>query len=88
MKARAAVRLKLTSEKKLRAVLRALEPEAKNPLGARSQASLEKERNFLVLKIKANDSVALRATLNAYLKWINSILNVFQILEREKEGKA
>lgn len=88
MKARATVRLKLTSEKKLRAVLRALEPEAKNPLGARSQASLEKERNLLVLKIKANDSVALRATLNAYLRWINSILNVFQILEREKEGKA
>jgi KEOPS complex subunit Pcc1 len=88
MKARATVRLKLTSEKKLRAVLRALEPEVKNPLGVRSQASLEKERNLLVLKIKANDSVALRATLNAYLRWINSILNVFQILEREKERKA
>jgi tRNA threonylcarbamoyladenosine modification (KEOPS) complex Pcc1 subunit len=88
MKAKATVRLKLISEKKLRAVLRALEPEAKNPLGARSQASLENEGNLLVLKIEAKDSVALRANLNAYLRWINSILNVFETLEREKEKKV
>jgi len=88
MKARATISLKLTPEKKLRAVFRALEPEAKDSLGARSEASLEKDGNLLVLKIKARDSVALRAALNAYLRWINSMLNVFQILEREASVKS
>lgn len=88
MKAEATVCLKLISEKKLRAVLRALEPEAKNLLGARSQASLEKKGDLLVLKIEAKDSVALRANLNAYLRWINSVLNVFETLETEKDKKV
>jgi tRNA threonylcarbamoyladenosine modification (KEOPS) complex Pcc1 subunit len=45
---------------------------------------LAKKRDCLILKIEAKDTVALRAALNAYLRWINSMLNVFQILEREK----
>ena len=85
MKARATVYLKLASEKKLSAVLEALGPEVKNAPGARSQVGLEREKNLLVLTVGARDSVALRATLNAYLRWINSILNVFHVLEnREK----
>jgi len=47
---------------------------------------LAKEGSFLILKIEAKDTVALRAALNAYLRWINSILNVFKTLEGE-EGK-
>jgi tRNA threonylcarbamoyladenosine modification (KEOPS) complex Pcc1 subunit len=46
-----------------------------------------KEGEYLILKIEAKDTVALRAALNAYLRWINSILNVFQTLERE-EGRS
>ena len=84
MKARAAVRLKFPSEKQLETILRSLEPEVNSPTSARSQASLAKEGSFLILKIEAKDTVALRAALNAYLRWINSMLNVFQILEREK----
>jgi tRNA threonylcarbamoyladenosine modification (KEOPS) complex Pcc1 subunit len=84
MKARAAVRLKFPSEKQLETILRSLEPEVKSPTSTRSQASLAKKRDCLILKIEAKDTVALRAALNAYLRWINSMLNVFQILEREK----
>ena len=88
MKARATVSFKLTPEKKLRAIFRALEPEVKDSPGARSEASLEKDGNLLVLKIKAKDSVALRAALNAYLRWINSMLKVFQTLEKEASVKS
>ena len=86
MKARATVRLKFPSEKKLETILRSLEPEVNSPTSARSQVSLAKEEGFLILKIEAKDTVALRAALNAYLRWMNSILNVFETLER-KEGK-
>ena len=86
MKARATVRLKLPSEQKLQTILRSLEPETNSPT-ARSRASLAKEGNCLILKIEAKDTVALRAALNAYLRWINSILNVFETLKRE-EGRS
>jgi tRNA threonylcarbamoyladenosine modification (KEOPS) complex Pcc1 subunit len=82
MKAEAVVRLKLQSEQELQTILRSLEPEINSP-AARSRASLAKEDDYLILKIEAKDTIALRAALNAYLRWINSILNVFQTLERE-----
>ncbi|MDI6642345.1 MAG: KEOPS complex subunit Pcc1 [Elusimicrobiota bacterium] len=47
----------------------------------RSQTILEKEGNFLVLRIEAKDTVALRATVNAYLRWINSMTKVLEVLE-------
>jgi tRNA threonylcarbamoyladenosine modification (KEOPS) complex Pcc1 subunit len=86
MRAKATVRLRLLSEKNLETILRSLEPEVNSPTGTRSRAVLAKEKDFLILKIEAKDTVALRAALNAYLRWVNSILNVFQTLERE-EGR-
>jgi len=35
-----------------------------------------------VLKVEARDTVALRAALNAYLRWINSMVNVLEVLEK------
>jgi tRNA threonylcarbamoyladenosine modification (KEOPS) complex Pcc1 subunit len=87
MKARATVRLKIPSEKKLRTILASLEPEAGNSTG-RSRTTLAKEGDFLILKIEAKDTVALRAALNSYLRWAGSILNVFQTLEREEGSSA
>jgi tRNA threonylcarbamoyladenosine modification (KEOPS) complex Pcc1 subunit len=34
------------------------------------------------LKVEAKDTVALRATLNAFLRWINSVANVLEVLEK------
>jgi tRNA threonylcarbamoyladenosine modification (KEOPS) complex Pcc1 subunit len=83
MKAGATVRLKLHSEQKLQTILTSLEPETDSPT-SRSRVSLTREGDYLLLKVEAKDTVALRAALNAYLRWINSILNVFQTLEREE----
>jgi len=82
MKATAIIHLKFPSEKRLEIVLKALKPEVDRPATMRSRAKLEKDGNFLVLKVEARDTVALRAALNAYLRWINSTLNVLEVLKK------
>jgi tRNA threonylcarbamoyladenosine modification (KEOPS) complex Pcc1 subunit len=81
MRAKATVRLKFSSEEHLEIVIKALAPEAEKPATKRSRAVLEKDDAFLVLHVEANDTVALRAALNAYLRWINSAANVLETLE-------
>jgi len=61
-------------------VFKALEPEVKKPATMRSSVDLKKVGAFLVLKVEARDTVALRAALNAYLRWINSMLGVLEVL--------
>ena len=82
MKATAIVRQKFPSEKRLEIVFKALKPEVDKPATMRSRAKLEKDDSFLVLKVEARDTVALRAALNAYLRWINSMMNVLEVLEK------
>jgi tRNA threonylcarbamoyladenosine modification (KEOPS) complex Pcc1 subunit len=82
MKAKATVRLQFSSEKHLITLLNALTPEADAPVTRRAKAILEKEGTFLVLKVEADDTVALRATLNAYLRWIGSTVKVLEVIEQ------
>jgi tRNA threonylcarbamoyladenosine modification (KEOPS) complex Pcc1 subunit len=84
MKAEATIRLRFTSRRHMEIVRRALEPEAKRPTTARSVATLEKDGAFLVLKVEAEDTVALRAALNSYLRWISSTTSIIGFLETQK----
>jgi tRNA threonylcarbamoyladenosine modification (KEOPS) complex Pcc1 subunit len=79
--ARATIRLSF-SEKQADTLLSALEPEAKAPPTHRANVKLEKDGCNLTLTVTAEDTVALRATLNAYLHWINSTLNVIEAIEK------
>jgi tRNA threonylcarbamoyladenosine modification (KEOPS) complex Pcc1 subunit len=79
--AKAFVRLKFVSQKQLSTLLEALTPETKAEVTRRANVILEEDGLFLVLTVEANDTVALRATLNAYLRWINSMINVMQVVE-------
>lgn len=81
MKAKAIIRLKFPSKKHIEIFAKALEPEARKPATMRSKSDIEKKESFLILRVEAKDTVALRATLNAYLRWINSITNVLEVLE-------
>jgi tRNA threonylcarbamoyladenosine modification (KEOPS) complex Pcc1 subunit len=81
MKAKATIRLRQSSEKQLTTLLDALAPEANRPVNVRAKAILEREGNFLVLKVEAKDTVALRAALNAYLRWIGSAVKVLEVIE-------
>jgi tRNA threonylcarbamoyladenosine modification (KEOPS) complex Pcc1 subunit len=83
LKAKAVVRLKFPSKKHLEIFAKALEPEVKKPATSRSKADIEKKEKFLTLKVEAVDTVALRATLNAYLRWINSVANVLEVLKKQ-----
>jgi tRNA threonylcarbamoyladenosine modification (KEOPS) complex Pcc1 subunit len=81
MKAKTTVRLRFSSGKQVATLLDALAPEANRPVTTRAKAVLEREGNFLVLKVEAKDTVALRAALNAYLRWIGSTVKVLQVIE-------
>ena len=81
MRAKAKVCLRLSSEKHLKTLFEALAPEAKRPVGTRAIAAVEREGNFLILNVEARDTVALRAALNAYLRWIGSAVNVLEVVE-------
>ena len=82
MKAKATIRLKLPSEKQLNAIVDALKPEAEKPIAGRAEVTLERQDDYLVLHVAARDTVALRSTLNAYLRWVGSVVNVVNALER------
>jgi tRNA threonylcarbamoyladenosine modification (KEOPS) complex Pcc1 subunit len=79
-KATVSIRLKFASQKQLSTILNALTPEAKAAATRRATVKLEKDNDFLVLTVEAEDTVALRATLNAYLRWINSTVNVIDMV--------
>ena len=83
MKAKAVARLKFSSEKQLKTTLHSLKPETKRPATKRSQTSVAGEGKFLTLRFEAQDTVALRSSLNTYLRWIDSLLNVFEVLETQ-----
>lgn len=80
--AKATVRLKFTSQKQLSTLLSALTPEANVQVTRRANVKLEKNGLTLVLTVEAEDTVALRATLNAYLRWINSTINVIDVVKQ------
>jgi tRNA threonylcarbamoyladenosine modification (KEOPS) complex Pcc1 subunit len=80
-KAKASISLRFNSEKQLTTLLDALKPEVNAPVTRRAKVSLEKQDAFLVLSVDAKDTIALRATLNAYLRWINSTVSVIELLE-------
>jgi tRNA threonylcarbamoyladenosine modification (KEOPS) complex Pcc1 subunit len=78
---KATVRLKFPSQKQAYTLLEALTPEANAPVTRRANVKLAKDGLFLELTVEADDTVALRATLNAYLRWINSTVNVMDAIE-------
>jgi len=82
MKAKAIIRLKFPSKNHLNTIIEALMPEVKKPVTTRSRTSLEKDGKFLLLRVEAKDTVALRAALNAYLRWINSTVDVLENIEK------
>ncbi|MEM2242425.1 MAG: KEOPS complex subunit Pcc1 [Candidatus Bathyarchaeia archaeon] len=81
MKANAVIRLKIPHKERLEIVYQALAPEAAKPATTRSRAQLKIEDESLILAVEARDTVALRAALNAYLRWIACLYNVLSVLD-------
>jgi tRNA threonylcarbamoyladenosine modification (KEOPS) complex Pcc1 subunit len=81
MKAKASIRLKFPSRKQLETVQAALLPEVDKPSSSRTHVTLTTEEDCLLLNVEADDTVALRAALNSYLRWVNSLINVVEVLD-------
>ncbi len=81
-KAKAYMRIKFQSRKQISTILSALRPEANSQPTKRANIKLEEDGLFLLLTAEAEDTVALRAMLNAYLRWINSTVNVIDVVEQ------
>lgn len=79
MKATATICLPIKTEKQMTALVNALTPEVTKQVGVRSKVTVATEGLGLVLNFEAEDTVALRAALNAYLRWINSMMNVLDV---------
>ena len=80
--AKATIRLQLSEEKRLDYVMNALLPETEKPATKRSQAILARDSDYIILQFEASDTVALRAALNAYLRWIHLVIKVMKTLKR------
>ncbi len=84
MRAKATIRLKFPTPEYLETVEASLSPEVNKPSSGRARVTVESDGVFLVLKVEADDAVALRSALNAYLRWINSTVTVVQVLDQQK----
>jgi len=63
-------------------VLKALKPEVEvHPSTRRSKVNVNSKQNSLILSFEAEDTPALRASINSYLRWIMLINDSFQTLE-------
>ncbi|MCL2477415.1 KEOPS complex subunit Pcc1 [Candidatus Bathycorpusculum sp.] len=82
MSASASICLSFGSEEQLDVLMVALMPETEAPPTHRSTVNLKKDGTCLTLTITAEDTVALRATINAYMHWIQSTLNVIDIVKK------
>ena len=64
----------------LDAVKKALIPEAESPSSERSRTDVIIQGNELVIETVASDTTALRASLNSYLRWVQGIQGIVDIL--------
>jgi|YelNatPaOPRAMG01_1025707.scaffolds.fasta_scaffold01260_11 tRNA threonylcarbamoyladenosine modification (KEOPS) complex Pcc1 subunit len=81
--ARCKCRIRFDDKHVLKTILEALKLETQKPPTFRSSANLKIEGDYLVLDVEAKDTVALRAALNAYLRWINSVKSVLDFLKSQ-----
>lgn len=80
MKAHAIVRLSFPSEKRSKTVIQALKPETKTTPTQRSRVRIEGKGRSLTLKFEAENTTALRASVNSYLRWIALVNEACSVL--------
>jgi len=81
MKARAVIRLKLQSEDHLSVALKAIKPETEKPLNSRSRVNIRGKGKVLTLIFEAQDTSALRALTNSYLRWIALVNDIWSVMK-------
>ena len=59
-------------------LLGAIQPEVERPSSSRSEVSVRAVGRRLFFRVEASDISALRAALNSYLRWADSVLDVLK----------
>ena len=70
MKAYAVINLGFPSQKLLKIMIKALRPETKIKSTHRSKVHIESKGKTLVVHFEAEDTAALRAAINSFLRWV------------------
>jgi len=83
-RASAILRLKFPSAHEAEIMRSALEPETMSGLRYRSKVKVFREEETLLLVFNAKDTTALRASVNSYLNWLISLVNIYNFLEKQK----
>ena len=78
---RAFIKIRFPSEETAKIIFEAVKPETTSPPTARSKVEIELEGKGIKLTIDAKDTTALRAAVNAYLRWTSSSQKVLEVLE-------
>lgn len=74
--------LELQDEVCARGIYEAILPESLRP-PSRSRVKLKQEGQALLIEFEAEDVVALRASVNSYLRWICALKNSYQTLKEK-----
>lgn len=86
MKAKASVKIKIPFKEYLSPLLRALNLETKKTSN-RAKVTIDTDQSTIILNVLAKDTIALRATLNTYLRWINSTLEALDVIHKRNSSK-
>jgi tRNA threonylcarbamoyladenosine modification (KEOPS) complex Pcc1 subunit len=82
MKRHAVIRLSFQSKRHLKTVLDALKPETRESPSSRSRIKVEEEGGNLMISFEAKEMSALRAAINAYLRWISLTQNILESVDK------
>jgi KEOPS complex subunit Pcc1 len=78
MKRSAVIRLTFPTEKLAETLLKAILPETKKPTTSRSRVTIECEGKKITIRIEAEDTSALRSTINSYLRWVTLAKDTYE----------
>ena len=68
-------------------VLRSVEPEIRTAPSERTSVNIDLSGNVLKIKINAEDTTSLRASLNSYLRWVKLSYEVLELKKLSNRSK-
>lgn len=82
MRAHAIVRLDFPSQQRSKIMLEALQPETKMLSTHRSRVHVEDRGKTLIISFEAEDTSALRAAINSFLRWVFLTKTVLESVDK------
>jgi len=81
LKAHATIQINLKSIANVKGLYQALRPETRVPVTSKSKVKIKVEDKNIMLKFETVDAASLRASISSYLRWVQAIQYVYNIVE-------